>query len=292
MLLGLFNDLYEDRTLDHPWLIAKILSQMFPEEYSPSSKEERMVLTRYVAKIFPEQLENLQNWEELSIPSVLIHLLPEKFAQVDYKHLNKYIADDTVNYTETENLRRLMLRFLTSAKEHVPEFAQKYITPDVEQKLREIVKNSALITRMKDAIPDSSNLDNEWLFDRLMFKIKNFKKSEEEIEMLASTEPTTQGTTQTSSRPTTTSVSPPPKCQWGPILCSINRVSFQRNAEKRGDMDSVNAKEIVPRQPKQVPQWLRTTRKKNQTEKILRTKTQRPGTNALFRRFLFDPFRA
>ena len=30
MLLGLFNDVYEDYRLDQPWLLAKVLSQMFP----------------------------------------------------------------------------------------------------------------------------------------------------------------------------------------------------------------------------------------------------------------------
>jgi len=252
LLLGLFNDLYEDRTLDHPWLIAKILSQMFPEEFNPSSSEERMVLTKYVAKMFPEQLESLQNWKELSIPSVLIHLIPEKFAQVDYKHLDKYLTDDTIDYTETGNLRLLMLRFLTAAKDNLPELAQKYITPEVEEKLRVIVKNSDLISKLKDVIPDSSHLDNEWLFDRLMFKIKNFKKFDEEIAGSAPTEPTTQGTTQAETRPTTTSASPTAKCQWGPILCSINRVSFQRNADKRRDVDPGKIKEIVSSKPKNV----------------------------------------
>jgi hypothetical protein len=292
LLLGLFNDLYEDRTLDHPWLIAKILSQMFPEEYNPTSSQERMVLTKYVAKMFPEQLESLQNWKELSIPSVLIHLLPEKFAQVDYKHLDKYLTDDTIDYTETGNLRLLMLRFLTAAQENIPEIAQKYLTTEVEEKLRTVVKNSVFITQMKNVIPDSSHLDNEWLFDRLMYKIKNFKKSEEENEESAPTEPTTQGTTQPELRPTTISVSPAPKCQWGPILCSINRVSFQRNADKRGDVASGKEKEIVSRKPKNVPQWLRSTRRKNQTEKALSVKEPRRGPNMLFRRFLFDPVRA
>jgi hypothetical protein len=292
LLLALFNDLYEDRTLDHPWLIAKILSQMFPEEFNPSSSEERMVLTKYVAKMFPEQLESLQNWKELSIPSVLIHLIPEKFAQVDYKHLDKYLTDDTVDYTETGNLRLLMLRLLTAAKDNLPEFAQKYITPEVEEKLRVIVKNSDLISKLKNVIPDSSHLDNEWLFDRLMFKIKNFKKSDEEIEGSAPTEPTTQGTTQPETRPTTTSVSPPPKCQWGPILCSINRVSFQRNVDKRGDVDAGKIKEIVSRKPNNVPQWLRAARRKNATEKALSIKEPRRVPNMLFRRFLFDPVRA
>ena len=60
-----------------------------PDEYDPPGKR-KTILTQQLALMLPEQLGHLSSTKELSVPSVLVHLWPEKFAQLDFSHLDRY----------------------------------------------------------------------------------------------------------------------------------------------------------------------------------------------------------
>lgn len=261
---------------------------MFPDEFYPSSGQERLILTRLLTKMFPEQLESLRNWKELAIPSVLIHLAPEKFAQVDYKHLNKYINNDNVSYSDTGNLRELTLRVLVYARKTLPELANSVLTPEIEDKLRQFLRESTWANEIKQKLPYSNKLEPEWLFDRFLLKIKNSSSFDDFVDTASmAPEPTTQTTTQ----PTTTSKPASHKCNWGPILCSINRVSFQRKLDRRGEVEELKeSPSSTIRRPKDIPQWLRLSRRKAQPNNTINGSLKNPnrGANVFFRRLLMD----
>ena len=180
-----------------------------------------MILTKQLTKMFPEQLGGLSTWKELSIPSILIHLAPEKFAQLDFKRLDKYLSKED-NYADMENVRYLFNRFVAVTKDSVPGLIEKILTPELEQQLRSLLKSSTFSEKISNVFPNSDRLNYEWLFDRMILKLRAMKRDQQHHTETTTSEPTT-----TLEMHSTTDN----KCTWGPILCSINRVSFQRKVE-------------------------------------------------------------
>ena len=259
LLLRLFNDLYDDYELDHPWLAAKVLSQMFPDEFYPTRKHHRMVLGQQLTKAFPDQLANLSTWQELALPSLLIHLDPEKFAPLDFTDLDAYVERDTETSGDPTNAQNLLLKVQHFAVRWVPRFIDKFVTAELEQQMRALIRSWRLTHSLKKIWPESGNhLDIEWLFDRLMYKLRTSSQGDDDYE----------------DKLTTTTTAAPPqkqssiKCLWGPILCSLNRVTFQRNMRKRIDAKEVEIQAAatthkVSRRPKVFPVWPYVLGKRN-----------------------------
>jgi hypothetical protein len=267
LLLRFFNDIYEDGQLDQPWLAAKVISQMFPDEFYPSGNHHRMVLTKQLAKMFPDQLGNLTSWQELSMPSVLIHMAPEKFAPLDFSNLDVYEElNEADDYADPKNVRHIVLKLLSMAQDTIPKVAGKYVTPEMDDKIKASIKRSKLAKLVQTIIPGAEDkLDQvEWLYDRLMTKMRT--SQEEDVDEQDYEEP--QEETVEPEKQTTTTAAPwrPARCPWGPVLCSLNRVTFQRNAVKRMDDSEVDIddlllklseqQEIKDRKPKVLPLWL------------------------------------
>jgi hypothetical protein len=260
MLLGLFNDVYEDYRLDQPWLLAKVLSQMFPEEFEPASSRERIILMRLIKHMFPEQLSSLTSWNELTIPSVLIHLAPKKFAQIDFKNLDQYVDKDA-NYGDMENVRHLFLRIVGFVQQNLPIVVNRLLTPQVEQEIKIFLKSKTEADRLKD---NSKGLDLEWLFDRVVAKFRQSSGFNQEAEKPVIVESIDEYQNRPEWLYPKPSVTPPAltgtKCPWGPILCSMNRVSFQR---KHGTEDESEKQPVfLQREPKIVPKWIRSIQRK------------------------------
>ena len=285
MLLGLFNDVYEDYRLDQPWLFAKILSQMFPEEFEPASSHERIILMKQVKHMFPEQLGGLTSWNELSIPSVLIHLAPQKFAQLDFKHLDQYV-DQNANYGDLENIRHLFLRIVGFAQTTVPVIVNRVLTPQVEQEIKFFLRQKTESASLSGA---ANNLDFEWLFDRIVLKFRQSNSYEPitpEPVAVQHNHPEWIYSKPSEASPIPVGI----KCPWGPILCSMNRVSFQRKhvIEKEEEKNPVSQL----RRPKIVPNWLRSIKRKSSSnsssEEISKDKPHQ-RLPAYFRRLRLNP---
>ncbi len=186
-----------------------------------------------------------------------------------------------------ENVRYLFNRFVAITKDHAPDLIEKIFTPEMEQQLRFILKSSTFSEKISNVFPNSDRLDYEWLFDRMILKLRAMKRDQQHHTETTTSEPTT-----TLEMHSTTDN----KCTWGPILCSINRVSFQRKVEvsKRiGEVAIGAAPKVTTHRPGVVPQWIRSIKTKHRKDHI----DHSPNTSAsvthqihlpkLFRRFSF-----
>lgn len=293
LLLHVFNDLYEDHKLDQPWKAAKLISQMFPDEFYPSSQHHPMHLSKQVAAMFPDQLGNLTSWQELSLPSILVHLAPEKFAPLDFTDLDGYAENDDDDYANPNHVRQMVLAIVTTAHRTLPRVAKKvsqYMSPELEQKLKSTIGSSKLGSLVKKVLPVNQNqLDYEWLYERLVAKIKETEGLPEYDEESQEEEATTPAT----EAPTTTEAPLPPptstrRCPWGPILCSFNRVTFQRNTGKR-QHDAHPPSHLAPAPQNTthsavVPAWIQS-RLKTTPRDVVQNRTREHLPLAIFRRF-------
>lgn len=127
---------------------------------------------------------------------------------------------------------------------------EKVLTPEVEDKLRTGLKESGLM----DYKSGTNHLDYEWMLERLFEKLKSFRPVDSHQDATVSEPPAME------TPPISVHSTEPGKCSWGPILCSINRISFQRKdaLEKRQGYaeESLPVAETV-RRPGIAPQWLR-----------------------------------
>lgn len=244
-LLWLFNDVYEDGRLDDPFLVAKVLSQVFPDEYDPPG-QRNTILTQQLALMLPEQLGHLSSAKELSVPSVLVHLWPEKFAQLDFAHLDRYSVKSRRRYANPRNARMLLLRWMSllhqaysAVRETVPHLLERSFTPEMEQEIHSMLNLDILA----DILP--AHLDVGRLFD-LLGNV---------IHQEAATEGSESDVDDTSSHPAESSSSEQSRCFWGPVVCSLsNRMPIQRNFNSL--KQTINRKSGL----KLMPAWFRLTR--------------------------------
>lgn len=144
----------------------------------------------------------------------------------------------------------------------LPLVVDKLLTPEMEENLKLALRKFLIDYEIKS---ESSHLDYEWMLERLLEKLKNFRPPEPQQETttaMSSTMETLPASIQITESILAT------KCSWGPILCSINRISFQRKdqLDKRlgevlqDDMESTAA--VNSRHPKIVPQWIQSIKAK------------------------------